>query len=936
MSFSVGEIQDITSKNSGYSKAFTLPGTKNNNDIFNYYYDVNSVPLDFDPNDKFDAIVSWDGYEILVGNIRLDGVTIQGEDFTYQITFYNQVGNLAANIGDKFLRQTDLSHLSHPFTEQVILQSNVDYNLFPITGTTNYSYQNGKTMWGLYNIGYLYDPTNDFDAVDYPNTPLVYFSPPTGGTYNPQLGYFDYSGTGVWDYYFKPTIQIKELYESIIRQAGYKVKSDFFDTAYFQRYYMPLKFLDESPYSRGLTEACFTFYDNVIPPLATNNYADPTYSGICNTLGWATTNNSYTIPTIYPGTYTFKFSFSVVPIVACGTFTPSFSLKVFDGVSNFTILSETICGTPSVGQNFQVEAAFNVTGNTYQTYFNLNYAVITGFTQSIVTPAPKFLISGATINYAEQFPDNDYKQIDFISSINRYFNLIVSPDPLEENTINVEPMVDFIGKGEVLDWTTKVDRSSPITVVPTTSIINGTLDFQFRLDQDWANQNFQKASNRIFGTEKKNLGIDYKDSTTKFDFMFSSPMDITIFAAYQPWLTLPSFSKLQQKDVQGVVQQQFVPFKILPRLLFRGVTMNNLTYGNYGSRLQTWFLRAYGNFEQDHFLEMNRFTTYPWNYNEFSHYTNWRGSDQTIIEPREEAFVAEDLYTIYYKPYIDDLTSRENKIVSAKIYLYPTDVKGLRFDEKVLIDNSYYRINKINNWNLLEPAICDIELIKLTREYTSHRVLNYKFEPCVGGSTLYSNSDLMFNIFAYIGRYVKLYDDSLTYLGCYSVYEDVDNDGEGSQLHYYIHSGFTNTGVACYSDCNCNTEAAMIVVQETPVPSATPTNTPTASNTPTPSIAASQTPTPSVTPTMTPTPTQTPPYSCSCWFFFNEGGTPADVEYFFCGDVSSTIITIPAGQVRYRCITDGSIITADPNITYVPCVSPVSCFDDSTCTGCSY
>ena len=154
MSFSVGEIQDITSKNSGYSKAFTLPGTKNNNEIFNYFYDVNSVPLDFDPNDKFDAIISWDGYEILVGNIRLDGVTIEGEDFTYQVTFYNQVGNLAANIGDKFLRQTDLSHLSHPFSIETIFESNVDYNLIPLTGTTNYSYQNGKTMWGLYNIGY--------------------------------------------------------------------------------------------------------------------------------------------------------------------------------------------------------------------------------------------------------------------------------------------------------------------------------------------------------------------------------------------------------------------------------------------------------------------------------------------------------------------------------------------------------------------------------------------------------------------------------------------------------------------------------------------------------------------------------------------------------------------------------------------------------------
>ena len=110
-----------------------------------------------------------------------------------------------------------------------MLESNIDYNLFPITGATDYSYQNGKTMWGLYNIGYSYISGN---SVDTSVSPLVQFSPFSGGTYTPIRGNFDFPQTPVNDYYYKPTLQIKELYTQICNEAGYKINSEFFDTNY--------------------------------------------------------------------------------------------------------------------------------------------------------------------------------------------------------------------------------------------------------------------------------------------------------------------------------------------------------------------------------------------------------------------------------------------------------------------------------------------------------------------------------------------------------------------------------------------------------------------------------------------------------------------------------------------------------------------------------
>jgi hypothetical protein len=898
LSLSFAELQDITKKNSNYSKAFSLPGSKKNNIVFNFFYELNSIPTTFDPNSKFEASLLWDGYEIMTGYIRLNGVTIADGEIIYQVTFYNQVGDLMANIGDKFLYDLDLSCLSHPYSLDVVLQSQVDPNLFPLTGTTNYSYQNGKTMWGLYNIGYQYSGTNT-TTVQSDITPLVQFSPTFSGTvYNPVRGNFDFSGTPVHDYYFKPSIQIKELYEQIVNQSGYNLQSDFFDTAYFRRYYLPLKFVDESIYSRNAIPACYYFINDFIDVVGgggTMN-VNPSENVQCNALGWSSDNGSFTIPSGNTGLYTFNFNFTLQPFTACDPETygdsNNITFKFYDGTNTTTLYETRYCDT--VPQQVSFVQRINITGNTIlEFYFEGLNIDISDYNQSIVN-GPRFIPDGAIIDYNIEFPPNDYKQLDFITSINKMFNLIVVPNPDKPNNLIVEPIVDYIGTGEILDWTTKVDFNQNQNLYPTSSLLNGTLEYEFKLDQDYANQDFKGQVNRVFGTDKFQLGLQYKDTTTKFDFIFSSPIDITINNSVVSLLTLNSMSKLKQIDISGVTQQTFVPFKILPKVVFRGLTLPNDNYGflanaavttaitncnsgytinvtsagyikyndcngnttyqyvNTGSQsvaggtcinpttvnagfplaniasftttssgtactsvvnqsaFQQWYINGGS---QDRFQNINRFTTYPFNYNNFSHYINYRGEDQSNVTPQEYVFDSEDLYNIYYQPYVNDITSEENKIYSAKVYLYPQDIQRLNWNEKIIVNNTPFRINKITNFNALEPSLCDVEFVKLTKEYTPHRKLYYEMLPCGEGSSLHSNSDLMFNLYAYIGNYVTLYDESLSYLGCYQVALDT-YDPLKTYEHYWLSSGYTPNLVGVYPDCGCSGRTSFQIVQQ--------------------------------------------------------------------------------------------------------------------------
>lgn len=896
LNMSFAELQDITKKNSNFSQTFTLPGSKSNNQVFNFFYDLNAIPTDFNPNNKFDASLLWDGYEIMTGNIRLNSVSIDKGEIIYSVSFYNQIGDLMSNIGDKFLFDLDLNYLNHPYSQDVILYSNLDPNLFSLTGATDYSYQNGKTMWGLYNIGYEYISGN---TVNSGTTPLVQFTEANATTlqYTPQAPNFDFTGSPVHDYYFKPSIQIKELYSAIVNEAGYEIESSFFDTSYFKRFYMPLKFVDESIYSRNAIAACYTYTNESIPvDVGYDTYTNPSSGITCNSLGWTATTTSFNIPAEFAGTYQFRFTFTVVPRVSCDPdagILPYLYFFFEDGTITETLYPGTnFCDTSP--QPVSIERTFNISGDSQlEFYFQGDYIDVSGFTSQIINP-PRFIPNGSIINYDIEFPPNDYSQIDFITSVNKYFNLIVVPNPDYPKKLIIEPIVDYVGSGVVLDWTTKVDANSIQSLYPTSSLLNGTLHFEFKLDQDYANQDFKGQTNRIFGTDKFQLNLDYKDTITKFDFLFSSPIDITVSNSFVPLITLSSMSKVKTIDNQGKSLQTFVPFKILPKMVFRGLTLPNDNYGfiagsgttatttcasgityttntagaplfyndcngvqqtYYGSTVgsntlpgcanpytlyyplvlfpyptltitnngtscntappsqyQYWYMNQ---LQQDRWTNINRFTTYPFNYNNFSHYTNFRGEDKTNITPSEFTFINDDLYNIYYQDYIDDIISEENKIYSTKIYLYPQDIQSLTWKEKILINNTYFRINKITNWNALEPAVCDIELVKLTKDYQSHPILYYDLIPCSSGATLHSNSDLNYNLYAYAGTFVKLYDDGLNYLGCYGVsigeYDPLD-----TYNHYYIGSGYTSTNVGAYPDCGCTGRTPFNIVQEEP------------------------------------------------------------------------------------------------------------------------
>jgi hypothetical protein len=991
MDLSFAEIQDITKKNSAYSKEINVPGSDMNNYIFNYFFDMNQVPLDFTPSRKFEASVLYDGYIIASGYIRLNSVTVDKLEKVYNITFYNGVGDVAASIGDKFMAQLDLSSLSHPFTSDVYLNSTLDPNLFPMTGTTNYSYQNGKTFWPLLNIGYNY--TNSLSGVtsyytttttssvninsgqktivtatakpfipgdlirltnvssgywiqgivDSVNGTTIVFTANLGlgtGTYTswnvsielvegssindanttPLLAfessnvpnYMSFSGTPIRNYYFKPSIQIKELYEQIFSQAGYNIESHFFDTSYFEKYYLPLKFLDETIYTKGAVQPCYTYSGNVQNPGVVN----PSTGVTCNNFSLSSTTTNFTIPAAYAGVYTLRISVNYSFIADVGADANLQGNIIINGVGT-QIIYQNYDFNVSGDDSRTVDYTFNVSSNTTVGLEFVTFGLMTVTSYSFeILEAPRFIFGN--FNYANEFPPNDFKQIDFITSVNKMFNLVCIPSTTNPKNIVVEPIIDYIGKGRILDWTNKIDFDSPITVSPTTNLLNGTLMYNFKLDQDYANQQFNIANNRIFGTYELQLNQDYKDNRVEFNTIFGSPVDTTLNNSNLPAITISNLATIKTQETKGVSQQKFNPYKILPRIIFRGPVLPNDNWGLNSGTTQTWWAETT---QIDRWQETNRFTTYPFSYTGFSHYTNWNAQD--TFSPLETTFPSQqDLYDIYYYDYISDLTSPENKIMAAKIYLTPYEIANLEFNEKIIIKNAYYRINKISGYNLTEPSLCNIELIKLTKDYTPHPVQYYDLINCGEGEDYHTTSDLNYNMYAYIGNYVNIYTGSsttYTSIGCFQVQLGQPNSTYDYEK-VFIGSGYTQSGVNIYNNCGCTGRTQMIVVQEEyPEPTTPPIETPTPTPTPSATVGTSPTPTatPNSTPTTTPTPSSTRTTLCYEYSFVPDFGQV--LEWLDCaGNFQSATVS---GGVPYfiNCAQQGTVSGVGVETQGAPC-----------------
>lgn len=285
------EMLNPTVVRNAYTKTLTLPGTNNNNNIFQQIWRLDRYQgnLEFNPILKTDFLLFVDGELFQKGYVKLDKVESSNNYTTYSVTLYGGLGQFLYNL--TYLEGSNTKRTLANLTYSTEWKQEPDFS-FNITkeavdeawGQLTNRYLNWQDRWNVINFAPCYngipnDFTSDKVLINHNEMPQGIFQTSVtdgGKTYMPLInGNFSSSGYSIgeasqemteWEtmdlrsYLQRPVLSMNRFIEAVCRpenNGGYEVKLDshFFnsDNPYYTDSWVTLNMLTDLDGTGGET-----------------------------------------------------------------------------------------------------------------------------------------------------------------------------------------------------------------------------------------------------------------------------------------------------------------------------------------------------------------------------------------------------------------------------------------------------------------------------------------------------------------------------------------------------------------------------------------------------------------------------------------------------------------------------------------------------------
>lgn len=690
LNFSIGDIRDLTKRTGAFSKTITLVGSKNNNNLLNHYYDVNIQEGTFNINTITKCTVLQNDIPIMedallqLVNVRKSQMTDAYEQMVeYDVLVKDTQCEFYTAITNKELTDLDFSDLNHTFSASDIIAS------FNNTVTDGFKYV------------------------------------------------FPYSSTGSNQYQvrqFKPAIYAKQYFDRIFSTAGFTYEWTGLSSSHFDKLLIPYNgdanTFDNQDY---LVEAEINSAFNVTS-------AANSYGAFSNATGWTEITDLQTLFNPTTGVYTIPFDTSLnsgqgytmmyevdytlslnntsgINVVnSNNAFFPRPQMRALIGsyvsqLSNIapssyvpfnttivpgsiTLDSGTKTGGMFVGQNVANSAQLNNgdlvqlqigIGQNFSAFFGAGVvqpvnAVLTVNSLRIqILPNANLQVIGGTLAINEYVPLK-IKQSDFIKSIFQMYNLYAEVNTNQPNTLTLRHRDEFYDSGAEKDWTYKLNKDKEQNLLFLPDVTNKKLKLTYKEDTDSANQVYTQMTNEIYGQIEYTFDNEYvKDTDTKELIFSPTPVILNSINAYVPIL-------------DGEAPQTNI------RILYDGGVQ---TCGSWG-------LVEYGP------TGVFNNTTYPMlgHFNDALTPTfdiNFGMCDYYYYSP--QSLTANNLYNLYWRRTVNQINV--GKMLTAYFDLDEGDIQTLKLNDKIRIDNSWWNINNVADYNANNYAPTKVELISV-------------------------------------------------------------------------------------------------------------------------------------------------------------------------------------------------------------------------------
>jgi hypothetical protein len=696
--YSVSDIREPDKRQTEYTKTIKCPGTSNNNTLFGNLFEadianpfdpnIDNIGVNFNPNKKASVQVLQNSLPVLDGSMQLRRISVTDGRIEYEVVFIGRLIDLFGVWGDRKMNEVELDINGDP--KYIIDLSEFDHALTQANQEASWSAPIGE--------GYVY--------------PLI--------DYGFSTGLVDANGIRTYPaVYQRPAVYVKEYFNKMFALAGATYSGSILndtqaDGFEFDRLIIPwsasIELSDQDIREREVFAN--RTIDRELYPLPeppTGYLYDMNQTTLDENGQLDLLTSEFTVNE--GGTYRFSGLMKVrVEKTSNGGNTAPLDILMVMRLNGVVYSSQPMqFNLPQtvdpIGFSVSTDMAFTFPDLPFSAgdVVTLRYTVPLG---NFLVFNDAFLLSGSSVqmNVAQQFlglgqtlrmnfglPDLTIK--DFFLSIVRMFNLYMVPDKTVADLYHFYTRDEFYASGQLRDWTYKMDRSQPIDTIPMGLLSGREYIYTYTKDEDYYNTRYQSNFGRSYGTRRLDIDNDFVPAEKVNEIEFSPT----------PLANDGASSRIIPKIYDPDISNGAVSIDHNVRILYYGGLLpSNPMWRHQGL---TDILR----------------TTYPyaghWNNPitptldinfglSFEYYYQGNGATGPI------QFTNNNLFKAYHERQFLEIASKDSKLITAMFLLTPLDIHQLDFRDTILIDQTYYRLNKVINYNPFKSGLTKVELFK--------------------------------------------------------------------------------------------------------------------------------------------------------------------------------------------------------------------------------
>jgi hypothetical protein len=651
LTYAIDDVAKFSARNTSFSKTIVVPGSAQNNFVFGNIFDVavyndyssglTNVGYNYNATKSAGCIVYQDNIQVLKGVLRVLEISIVNGVIEYECAVFGELGGLISNLGDKLLEVLDFSSDNHAL------------NAASVTGS--WASSGLSYYYPVIDYGYTWDGIN-FDVAD-----------------------------------LRPAIYAKAYLDKMFTAAGYTYASTFLDSASFNKLIIPNN--TDANYIE-ITDLFNRTYSGSPVAISTDPWT-PTYNTSIGTQ--YATESSGTVT--YSRAQTINVNVTASMLISATNPTGSgitLTLRLYKNGAD-TGVGQTVTVNAGATYNGTLQFASLVslaTGNTLS--LRLTSSNFAGFSVKNQIAAQLKAGSATSLKINMLYGDNvvmngqipkGVKQIDFLTSLIKMFNLFITEDKDTDKLLNIKPQPTYYDSGNFKDWTAKLDYSQPIKVKPLGELNSRSYEFKYKDDADYYNDLYKRKYGVSYGSNTYDTGFEFANDRSTTELIFSPTVMVSVSGNN---IIAPAIHKVTNNvkekigsNIRILYSKTSTPTSVIN--LKNGGTTVVSGYSSYGYA---------GHFDDPQAATLD---------------LNW-GAPNEVYFTSSGGYPSRGLFNEYWSGYLAEVTFKDSKIMTAFFNLTAVDIQTLDFSKLIFIGGQLWRLNKVIDYNTLGKEMTKCEL----------------------------------------------------------------------------------------------------------------------------------------------------------------------------------------------------------------------------------